>query len=105
MEAITAANFESLVLQSEKPVLLDFWGPQCAPCLALKPGVEALAASYAGRANVYAVDATQNRRLCIQLRVMGLPSFLLFQGGAEAARLTGTVALRDLEALLAKATA
>lgn len=105
MEAITSANFDSLVLQSEKPVLLDFWGPQCTPCLALKPSVEALAATYAGRADVYAVDATQNRRLCIQLRVMGLPSFLLFQGGVETARLSGTVTPRELEALLAKAVA
>jgi thioredoxin 1 len=100
LEAITAANFESLVLQSDKPVLLDFWGPQCAPCLALKPSVEALAAAYAGRANVYAVDATQNRRLCIQLRVMGLPSFLIFKGGVETARVSGTVTPQDLEALL-----
>ena len=82
-------NFESEVLQSKEPVLVDFWGPQCKPCLALMPAVEQLEKDYAGRLKVTKVNAVQNRMLCAKLRVMGLPTFLLYKDGAEVNRLTG----------------
>jgi thioredoxin 1 len=70
-------------------VLVDFWGPQCKPCLALTPGIEQLEKDYAARLKVGKVDATHNRMLCARLRVMSLPAFILYRDGAEQALLTG----------------
>ena len=82
-------NFEVEVLQNKEPVLVDFWGPQCRPCLALMPAVERLEKDYAGKLKITKLNATQNRMLCAKLRVMSLPTFLFFKGGAEINRLTG----------------
>ena len=82
-------SFESEVLASKEPVLIDFWGPQCKPCLALMPSVERIEKEYAGRLKVAKVNAVENRMLCARLRVMGLPTFLFYKGGEEIKRLTG----------------
>jgi len=80
----TKENFRELV--AEGVVLVDVWGPLCGPCLALMPDVERLAAA---RSDVRAVklDSSKARRLCMELRVMGLAAFLLFQDGREIGRL------------------
>ncbi len=103
MEDLTTDTFESLVAQSPLPVIIDFWGPACQPCLALLPKVEALAQRHIGKLQVYKVNASQNRRLCIRLRVMGLPSFLLFKDGNEVARLTGEVNAEQVEQFMSQA--
>lgn len=82
-------NYEIEVLKSKEPVLVDFWGPQCRPCLALMPIVERLEKDYAGRVKVTKVNAAENRMLCAKLRVMGLPTFLFYKGGVEINRLAG----------------
>lgn len=69
-------------------VLVDVWGPDCAPCMALRPHVEALAAQRQD-VTVAALEAPKARRLCIELRVMGLPAFLMFRDGVEIGRLAG----------------
>jgi thioredoxin 1 len=89
MTSLNRENFEKEVLMSELPVLVDFWGPNCRPCLALMPAVETLASERQGRLKVCKVDASQNRRLCLSLRVMGLPSFLLYNHGVEIGRISG----------------
>jgi thioredoxin 1 len=92
-------NYEAEVLKSELPVLVDFWGPQCAPCLALMPGVEHLEQEYAGRIKVTKLNAAAgNRMLCAKLRVMGLPSFLFYKNGTEVKRLSGDqLTKKDIE--------
>lgn len=87
--ALNRDNFEREILEAKEPVLVDFWGPQCRPCLALMPAVEQLEEEYAGRLKVAKVNATENRMLCAKLRVMGLPAFLLYKGGVEINRLSG----------------
>ena len=82
-------NYESEVLQSQEPVMVDFWGPQCKPCLALMPAVERLEKEYTGRLKVAKVNAVENRMLCARLRVMGLPAYLFYKGGVEVKRLAG----------------
>ena len=82
-------NYESEVLQSKEPVMVDFWGPQCRPCLALMPAVERLEKDYSGKLKVTKVNAVENRMLCAKLRVLGLPSYLFYKGGAEINRLSG----------------
>ena len=68
-------------------VLVDVWGPQCAPCVALTPHVEGVAEQRPDL-KVVKLEAPKNRRLCIDLRVMGMPTFLLFRDGQEVARLS-----------------
>ena len=82
-------NFESETVQSKGAVIVDFWGPQCKPCLALAPAVEQMEKDFPGKLKVGKVNATGNRMLCARLRVMSLPTFILYRDGAEKARLTG----------------
>lgn len=86
---VTTDTFEQEVVQSSIPVLVDFWGPSCGPCLALMPQVEKLLNQDNGKIKLAKIDASKNRRLCLNLRVLGLPTFLLYQQGREVARLTG----------------
>ena len=91
-------NFESEVLQSKEPVMVDFWGPQCRPCLALMPVVQQLETDYAGKLKVAKLNAGENRLLCARLRVLGLPTFLFYKAGTEVNRLSGdSISKSDLE--------
>ena len=96
-------NFENEVLMSTEPILVDFWGPQCQPCLALMPTIEKFAADYAGKVKFTKVNAANNRMLCAKLKVMNLPTFILYKDGAEIIRLSGESAneSRLLEAIQA----
>lgn len=101
MQAVTTANFEEEVLSADKPVLVDFWGPQCQPCLALMPAVEELAQEVADQVKVVKVNAREAPRLCINLKVIGLPTFLLFNKGEEVARLSGgDITIGDIREML-----
>lgn len=89
MVEVTSENFKEQVEESEKLVLVDFWGPLCQPCLALMPVVEQLADRYKENLKVTKIDSSKNRRLCINLKIGGLPTFLLYRKGQEIGRLTG----------------
>jgi thioredoxin 1 len=86
----TDATFASLVEKGN--VLLDVWGPQCAPCLALMPAVEALEKKYGGRIVLLKLNAPENRKLCRDLRIAGLPAYVTYRDGVEVERVTGTTA-------------
>jgi len=83
----TRENFDDLVASGT--TLVDVWGPDCRPCLALKPHVEKLAE---GRddINVVLLEAPKARRVCIRLKVHGLPTFLLMHDGEEISRLSAS---------------
>lgn len=103
MVEVDRENFEAEVLASPEPVLVDFWGPACQPCLALMPAVEELEKRYAGRLRVVKVNAARNRRLCLEHRVLSLPTFLVFSRGREVGRLSGgEVSAADLERFVAR---
>lgn len=82
----TRDNFRDLV--AEGTVLVDVWGPDCRPCLTLLPHVEQLADLHADDLKVVKLEAPKARRLCMELRIMGMPAFLLFHDGTEVARLS-----------------
>ena len=82
-------DYDTAVLKSKGVMLVDFWGPLCKPCLALMPAVEQLEKDYAGRISLGKVNSVQNRMLCARLRVMSLPTFILYKDGVETERLTG----------------
>ena len=86
---LTEENFEDEVLRTDLPVVIDVWGPQCVPCVRLDPFVEEMSAEYDGRVKIAKIVAPESRALCGRLRVMGLPTFLLFQEGEEVERRTG----------------
>lgn len=80
----TRDDFRDLV--AEGVVLVDVWGPSCARCLALMPHVEELAAQR-DDLRVVKLEAPKARRVCMELKLMGLPAFLLFAGGEEVSRI------------------
>lgn len=89
MLVIDKDNYEQEVLKSDIPVIVDFWGPQCAPCLALMPEVEKLAEELAGKIKMGKLNSTENRRFCMSLKIMGLPTFLFVRGGEVQSKLSG----------------
>ncbi|MGI6142843.1 MAG: thioredoxin family protein [bacterium] len=102
---LTKENYEEEVINSERPVVVDFWGPRCAPCLALMPEVEKLAREYGDRIKFCKVNSAKNRRLCVDLKVMALPTFLFYKSGEVVDKLVGGEATKEnivakLEALV-----
>lgn len=105
MVEVNKENYEEEVLKSDLPVVVDFWGPRCTACLALMPDIEALAQEYKGRVKFCKLNAVENRRLCIDLRVLALPTFLFYKAGELVSRLSGEEATKEkvvsaLESLL-----
>lgn len=94
---VTTASFDEIVRTSELPVFIDFWGPRCQPCLALSPAFEALAEEYGDQGLFLKAEASQNRMLCVVLRVFGLPTFVAFSKGEEMSRLTGDIGTEQLK--------
>ena len=91
---ITTANFETEVLKSEKPVLIDFWATWCGPCMRQGPIVEELAEEgYA----IGKVDVDQNMALAQQFRVVSIPTLILFKNGIEVQRFVGLTSKEDLK--------
>lgn len=85
----TAANFEAEVLQSEVPVLVDFWAEWCGPCKMIAPIVKEIAAQYGERLRVAKLDADAHNEVLEAYGIMGIPTLILFKGGEEAVRITG----------------
>ncbi len=86
---VNADTFEKEVIEETRPVLVDFWGPGCGPCMALMPYVEGLEDKYGEEIKIIKVDASKNRRLCLNLKVLGLPTYLFYENGKEIDRFTG----------------
>lgn len=86
---VTDATFEQDVLNSEIPVLVDFWAEWCAPCKMIAPIVEELAAEYDGQLRVAKLDADTNMNTMQAYGVMGIPTLILFKDGQEAVRIVG----------------
>lgn len=94
---LTSQNFETEVLQSEKPVLVDFWATWCGPCMRQASIVEEIAAE---GYTVGKVDVDQEPALAQQFRIMSIPTLLVFKNGKEANRVVGLTSKNDLLALL-----
>jgi len=88
---ITDTNFESDVLGSDKPVLVDFWAEWCGPCRMIAPTVEAIAEEYQGKAGVYKMNVDENMNVPQQYGIRGIPTLILFKGGQEQERIVGAV--------------
>jgi len=87
---LTDANFASEVLQSDQPVLVDFWATWCGPCRVIAPIVEELAGDFEGRAKVAKLDVDHNPNTAMQFNVRSIPTLLFFKDGQVVDQLIGT---------------
>ena len=101
--AFTDANFESEVLQSDVPVLVDVWAEWCGPCKAQAPTIDEIATEYAGRVKVGSLDAEANTDIPVRFAVHAIPTLLVFKNGEVLRRLVGLTSRQTLQSVLDKA--
>ena len=99
---ITDQSFEQEVLQSDTPVLVDFWAVWCGPCRMIAPTVEALANEYAGKAKVVKVNVDENQSTPARYNIRGIPTLLLFKSGLVQEQLVGAASRETIENLIKK---
>ena len=100
-EAITTATFDSIVAESDKPVLVDFWASWCGPCRALGPIVEQVGEEMADRLAVYKCDVDAEGDLAQRFRIMSIPTLILFKGGEAVHTMVGSMPKAELSAEIA----
>jgi thioredoxin len=88
---VSDANFDQEVLQSEQPVMVDFWAVWCGPCKAIAPIVDGVAAAYEGKLKVAKVNVDQNGATPSRYGIRGIPALLFFKGGKVADQIVGYV--------------
>jgi thioredoxin 1 len=93
----TDETFEALVLQNERPVVVDFWAAWCGPCKMVAPEIEKLATKYAGKVDVVKVDVDANPGLSRSLNIMSIPTIALFTKGEQPKGVVGFRRLEELE--------
>lgn len=99
---VSDASWEKDVLQSDRPVLVDFWAEWCGPCRALAPTVEAVAAKYSTTARVVKLNVDDNPGTSQQYGIKGIPTLILFRGGKEEERLVGAASKDAISKIIDK---
>lgn len=99
---VNDATFEQEVLQSEQPVLVDFWAAWCGPCKALAPTIDEVAVEYAGRLKVAKMDVDRNNATPMRFGIRGIPALLIFKGGQLAEQIVGFVPKETIDRTLSK---
>jgi thioredoxin 1 len=89
VKEVSDSSFEKEVLQADRPVLVDFWAPWCAPCRMIAPAVEALASEHSENAYVVKVNVDENPSISQRFGIKGIPTLILFKDGKEAERMVG----------------
>jgi len=97
---VSDATFQTDVLQSTTPVLVDFWAEWCTPCKALAPAVREIAKEYDSKLKVAKLDVDANVNTTMQFQVMGIPTLILFKDGKAVERTTGLISKEKLIAKL-----
>ena len=96
----TDANFTSEAMESDQPVLVDFWAEWCGPCRMLTPVIDELAEDYAGRAKIGKVDVDANREVAAQFSIMSIPTIIVLKNGEVVKKFVGVSSKADLAAAI-----
>ncbi|HEX4328332.1 MAG TPA: thioredoxin TrxA [Burkholderiales bacterium] len=97
---VTDASFDSDVLKSEAPVLVDYWAEWCGPCKQIAPVLEELATTYSGKLKVAKMDVDANQEIPAKHNIRGIPTLMLFKGGQVVATKVGAMNKSQLTAFL-----
>ncbi|HJP81907.1 MAG TPA: thioredoxin [Fimbriimonadaceae bacterium] len=100
---VSGAEFSEKVLQSDVPVLVDFWAEWCGPCKAIGPSIEQIATEFEGRAKVFKVDVDSNTDLANEFGVMSIPAVFVFKGGKVVDQHVGMAAKETYANMLSRA--
>ena len=101
--SITDATFQSEVLNSNIPVLIDFWAEWCAPCRALSPTLEEVAREYDGKVKIVKMNVDENSEIPSQFGVRSIPMLMLFKGGQQVDQALGNMPKSQVVSLIQKA--
>ncbi|UPA22312.1 thioredoxin [Candidatus Peribacteria bacterium] len=102
---INDADFESVVLKSDVPVLVDFWAPWCGPCKAMTPIMEELEQAYAGKVKIAKMNVDENMDVPGKFNVMSIPTFIIVKNGAVVSQFVGARSKADMQKELDNAIA
>jgi thioredoxin 1 len=97
---INSTNFDKEVLNSELPVLIDFWAPWCGPCRMVGPVVENLAEANQGKIRVAKINVDENQALAMQYGIRSIPTLSFFKGGEEVKRIVGAQGNAQLQKVI-----
>lgn len=95
-------DFETSVLGSDQPVLVDFWAEWCGPCRMIAPTLEAIAEEYQGKASIYKMNVDENMSVPQRYGIRGIPTLILFKGGKEEERIVGAVSREAIAKVIDK---
>jgi thioredoxin 1 len=98
----TDSAFDQDVLNSDVPVLVDFWAPWCGPCKAMGPTVDALATEYAGKIKVGKMNTDENQQVPMRYQIRGIPTLLLFKGGKVVEQRVGSMPKPEVQKMIDK---